>query len=93
MKDAEKKATALMKDAEQRLAQIRVEREAVAGYIANLRGVLDSAERVSAEHDFPTSAPDEPIAPEATSQIDGADDTDQEDDGIDEQTREREHAS
>ena len=109
LKDAEKKSAALLKDAEQRLEQIRVERESVAGYIANLRGVLDSADRAAADHGFPSVAP-EPVtaatpvvaAADAAPEVEGepepdaaADDHDGEpgDDGIDEQTREREHAN
>ena len=100
-------AAALLKDAEQRLEQIRVERESVAGYIANLRGVLDSADRAAAAHGFPTVAP-EPVtaaspiveAPQAEPSADHGhggpgDDAgdDAGDDGLDEQTREREHAN
>ena len=40
-----------MADAEERLAQIRIEREAVAGYFENLRGVLQQAEKVTADRD------------------------------------------
>jgi hypothetical protein len=108
VKEAEKKSASLMKDAEQRLAQIRVEREAVAGYIANLRGVLDSADRVSADHGFPAAAPDEPVkagalpaaasesepeAAAAASKPDTSADASADDDALDEETREREHAN
>jgi DNA-binding TFAR19-related protein (PDSD5 family) len=37
----------LVAEAEQRLAAIRVEREAVAGYFESLRGVLSQAEKVT----------------------------------------------
>jgi len=36
-------------EAEDRLAKIRIERETVAGYFENLRGVLQQAEKVTAE--------------------------------------------
>jgi DNA-binding TFAR19-related protein (PDSD5 family) len=36
-------------EAEERLAKIKLERETVAGYFENLRGVLQDAERVTAE--------------------------------------------
>jgi hypothetical protein len=52
--------------------------------------VLDSAERVSAESGFPTSAPDEPAEPTADAP---AADAGTGDDDVDEQTRQREHAS
>jgi hypothetical protein len=90
LKDAEKKSAGLLKDAEQRLEQIRVERESVADYIANLRGVLDSADRAAADHGFPTVAP-EPVT--AATQVVETPGDRSGDDGIDEQTREREHAN
>jgi hypothetical protein len=37
----------LVADAEDRLGKIRIEREAVAGYFENLRGLLSQAEAVS----------------------------------------------
>jgi len=37
----------MVADAEERLARIRVEREAVAGYFEGLRGVLSQAEAVT----------------------------------------------
>ena len=49
--EAEERTQRLVADAEERLAQIRIEREAVAGYFENLRGVLQQAEKVSADHD------------------------------------------
>jgi len=36
-------------DAEERLAKIRMERDTVAGYFENLRGVLSQAEKVTSE--------------------------------------------
>ena len=58
VRDAEKKAKALVaeatkrtrllvSDAEDRLGQIRIERDAVAGYFESLRSVLTQAERVN----------------------------------------------
>ena len=38
-----------MADAEDRLSQIRIERDAVAGYFESLRGVLTQAEQVAAD--------------------------------------------
>ncbi len=49
MRDAEKRSAKLVSDAEERLAQIRIEREAVAGYFESLRGVLSQAEKVTQE--------------------------------------------
>jgi hypothetical protein len=49
IKDAEKRTTKLVSDAEERLAKIRIEREAVAGYFGALRTVLGDAEKVVAE--------------------------------------------
>ena len=45
--DADKQSKQLVADAEDRLAQIRLEREAVAGYFESLRGVLSQAEKVN----------------------------------------------
>ncbi len=45
--EAEEKTTRLVSDADDRLATIRLEREAVAGYFESLRGVLSQAEKVS----------------------------------------------
>jgi hypothetical protein len=47
--DAERRAAELVSDAEERLAKIRIERDTVAGYFENLRGVLSQAEKVSSE--------------------------------------------
>ena len=69
--EAEKRAAALLGDAEGRLVADPVERESVAGYIENLRGVLAQAETVAAEHGFPVSAPDEPEAQRTEQDADG----------------------
>ena len=45
--DAEERTTRMVNDAEDRLANIRIERDAVAGYFETLRGVLSQAEKVS----------------------------------------------
>ena len=45
--EAEVRTRALVADAEDRLSQIRIERDAVAGYFESLRGVLTQAERVT----------------------------------------------
>ena len=47
--DAERRTSQLVSDAEERLAKIRIERDTVAGYFENLRGVLQQAEKVSSE--------------------------------------------
>jgi DNA-binding TFAR19-related protein (PDSD5 family) len=39
----------MVAEAEDRLAQIRLEREAVAGYFESLRGVLSQAEKVHSD--------------------------------------------
>ena len=39
----------LVSEAEERLSKIRIERETVAGYLENLRGVLQQAEKVASE--------------------------------------------
>lgn len=41
--DAEERTAAITAEAEDRLSAIRTEREAVAGYLENLRGVLTHA--------------------------------------------------
>ena len=48
--DAERRSAELVSDAEERLAKIRIERDTVAGYLENLRGVLQEAEKVTAEN-------------------------------------------
>ena len=47
--DAEARSATLVSDAEERLAKIRIERDAVAGYFESLRGVLTQAEKTTAE--------------------------------------------
>ncbi len=49
--NAEKQTKKLIAEAEDRLAQIRLEREAVAGYFESLRGVLSQAEKVHSDND------------------------------------------
>ena len=49
IKDAEKRTADLIADAEERLSQIRIEREAVAGFFESLRTVLSQAEKVATE--------------------------------------------
>ncbi|MEP6479060.1 MAG: hypothetical protein ABJB03_06690, partial [Rhodoglobus sp.] len=49
IEEAEKHAAQLVSEAEERLAKIRIERESVAGYLENLRGVLQQAEKVASE--------------------------------------------
>jgi predicted permease len=49
IEDAEERTRRLVADAEERLAQIRIERDAVAGYFESLRGVLKQAEQVTSE--------------------------------------------
>ena len=49
LREATESTRALVTDAEDRMKQIRVEREAVAGYFESLRSVLSQAERVSNE--------------------------------------------
>jgi DNA-binding TFAR19-related protein (PDSD5 family) len=39
----------MLEEAEERLRQIRLERESVAGYFESLRGVLSQAEKVSSQ--------------------------------------------
>jgi vacuolar-type H+-ATPase subunit H len=46
---AEKRTRAIVADAEDRLSQIRIERDAVAAYFEGLRGVLAQAERAAAD--------------------------------------------
>jgi hypothetical protein len=61
--DAQKQAKALIADAEDRLAKIRVEREAVAGYFENLRGLLAGADAFTAPVGFPVPGDEpEPLA-------------------------------
>ena len=48
MDDAEKRSSQLVSEAEERLAKIMLERDTVAGYLENLRGVLQQAEKMSA---------------------------------------------
>lgn len=45
--EATKRTRLLVSDAEDRLAQIRIERDAVAGYFESLRSVLTQAEKVT----------------------------------------------
>jgi cell division septum initiation protein DivIVA len=47
--EAEERTAKLVADAEDRLSQIRIERDAVAGYFESLRGVLQQAEKVTAD--------------------------------------------
>jgi DNA-binding TFAR19-related protein (PDSD5 family) len=49
--DAELRTRVLVADAEERLSQIRIERDAVAGYFESLRGLLTQAEKVTASDD------------------------------------------
>jgi len=49
--EAETRTRELVADAEDRLAQIRIERDAVAGYFESLRGVLTQAEKVNSDQD------------------------------------------
>jgi uncharacterized protein YjgD (DUF1641 family) len=49
--DTETRTRELVTDAEDRLAQIRIERDAVAGYFESLRSVLTQAEKVNADKD------------------------------------------
>ena len=49
IEEAEERTQRLVADAEERLSQIRIEREAVAGYFENLRGMLQQADKVSAD--------------------------------------------
>ena len=47
--EAEARTAALVADAEDRLSQIRIERDAVAGYFESLRSVLKQAEHVASD--------------------------------------------
>jgi hypothetical protein len=47
--EAEERSTRLVRDAEERLAELREERDAIAQYFESLRGALRSAEPVDAE--------------------------------------------
>ena len=47
--DAEKRSAQLVQDAEERLTKIKQERDTVAGYFENLRGVLQQAEEAVSE--------------------------------------------
>ena len=51
VEDAEARTADIVADAEDRLAAIRTERDAVAGYLENLRGVLTHATGLLAEPD------------------------------------------
>ena len=50
MSEAETRAAELVADAEARLAKIRIEREAVGEYFEGLRGMLQQADKVTAEN-------------------------------------------
>ncbi|MEO5920952.1 MAG: hypothetical protein ABIQ01_07400, partial [Pseudolysinimonas sp.] len=98
--EAEARAAALLGDAEGRLTQIRSERESVAGYIENLRGVLAQAETIAADHGFPTSPPDDTVEVATQQAAEPAEQPDEQPDeqtadeaDEDEEAREREHAN
>ena len=55
MADAERRARETLADAEERLDRIRIEREAVAAYLENVRGVLTQADDTSSD-DEPRTA-------------------------------------
>src|SRR5699024_4827024 len=93
--ESQERSAQLLGDAEERLGQIRVERESVAGYLQNLRGMLAQAERVAADHGFPMEQADEPAAAAASAAepSGSAEDGDADAGDVDEETLEREHAS
>ncbi len=47
--EAQERSARLIEEAEDRLAKIRIERDAISGYLENLRGVLSHAESLTAD--------------------------------------------
>ena len=62
--EAEARTAKLVADAEERLSQIRIEKEAVAGYFESLRNVLQQAEKVTAEKVTPEKVTPEKVSAE-----------------------------